>query len=190
MSVGAGKDGPSEMTFDGGVELDGGFNKQDEPTGDAVLQCPSCGLFPFGAAVGGQCPDCGTVLDGEDRTEQKSVLLADDSIMARGKIGAILKQMGCQVIEATDGNEALRLAGIFKPDLIILDVMMPNRDGIATLREFRNDTQFEDTPMIILTSKADAKTVGLALRSQASDYILKDASVDEIKERLALYLDG
>ena len=98
--------------------------------------------------------------------------------------------MGCQVVEATDGNEALRLAGIFKPDLIILDVMMPNRDGIATLRAFRNDTQFEDTPMIILTSKADAKTVALALRSQASDYILKDASVDEIKERLALYLDG
>ena len=63
MSVGAGKDGPSEMTFDGGVELDGGFNKQHEPTGDAVLQCPSCGLFPFGAAVGGQCPDCGTELE-------------------------------------------------------------------------------------------------------------------------------
>ena len=87
MSVGAGKDGPSETTFDGGVELDGGF-KQDEPTGEAVLQCPSCGRFPFGAAVGGQC------LDGGDRTEQKSVLLADDSIMARGKIGAILKADG------------------------------------------------------------------------------------------------
>ena len=93
MSVGAGKDGPSETTFDGGVELDGGF-KQDEPTGEAVLQCPSCGRFSFGAAVGGQYPDCGTVLDGGDRTEQKSVLLADDSIMARGKIGAILKADG------------------------------------------------------------------------------------------------
>ena len=188
MSGEADKDEAFQKTFGGDGGLDGLF-KQDESSGGAVLQCPSCGLFIGGEAVGGQCPDCGTALDGEDRARQKSVLLADDSTMARGKIGAILKQMGCQVVEAMDGNEALRSAAQSKPDLIILDVMMPNRDGIATLRELRNDAKFEDTPMIMLTSKADSKTVALALRSQANDYILKDASVEEIKERLSQYLD-
>lgn len=179
-----------ERTFgaDDSEDLDGLF-KKDESTGGTVLQCPSCGLYIGGEAVGGQCPDCGTALDGEDRSKQKCVLLADDSTMARGKIGAILKQMGCKVVEAIDGNEALRLAAESKPDLVILDVMMPNRDGIAALRELRSNAQFGDTPMIMLTSKADAKTVALALRSQASDYILKDASVEEIKERLLPYLD-
>jgi len=62
------------MTFDGGGELDGVF-KRDEPTSEGVLQCPSCGLSPFGAAIGGQYPNCGTALDGEDRTEQKSEAL-------------------------------------------------------------------------------------------------------------------
>ena len=130
----------------------------------------------------------GTALDGEERTRQKCVLLADDSTMARGKIGAILKQLGCRVVEAIDGIEALRLAATAKPDLIILDVMVPNRDGIAALRELRRDAQFGDTPMVMLTSKADAETVTKALQSQASDYILKDASIEEIKERLSVYL--
>ncbi len=188
MSVETDKDRAFEETSgdDGGPD---GIFEPDDSAAVAAQQCPSCGLFPFGDAVS-ECPDCGTALGGEDRSQQKSVLLADDSTMARGKIGAILKQMDCQVVEAIDGDEALRLAAMSKPDLIILDVMMPNRDGIKTLCEVRNDTQFKDTPMVMLTSKADAKTVALALRSQASDYILKDASVDEIKERLALYLGG
>ncbi len=187
MSIRVEKDRAFEKASDY-VDGPDGIFEQDDSAAGAALQCPSCGLFPFGEVS--ECPDCGTALGGEDSSQQKSVLLADDSTMARGKIGAILKQMDCQVVEAIDGDEALRLAGMSKPDLVILDVMMPNRDGIKTLCELRNDTRFKDTPMVMLTSKADAKTVSLALRSQASDYILKDASVDEIKERLALYLDG
>ena len=74
------------------------------------------------------------------------------------------------------------------PNLAILDAMLPNRNGIETMRELRCDTQFEATPVIMLTSVADSKTVRLALRSVASDYIRKEASDEESKERLLLYL--
>ena len=85
MSGGADKEGSFERIF-GDKDSDSLFKQE----GASIMQCPSCGLFIGGEAVGGQCPDCGTALDGEDRGRQKSVLLADDSTMARGRIGAIL----------------------------------------------------------------------------------------------------
>jgi len=88
----------------------------------------------------------------------------------------------------TTGRSRRPSAPMSMPNLVILDAMLPNRNGIETMRELRCDTQFEATPVIMLTSVADSKAVRMALRSVASDYIRKDASVDEGKERLLLYL--
>ena len=87
-----------------------------------------------------------------------------------------------------DGSFAKTFGGDVHAKLVILDAMLPNRNGIETMRELRCDTQFEATPVIMLTSVADSKAVRLVLRSVASDNIRKDASVEESKERLLLYL--
>ena len=87
-----------------------------------------------------------------------------------------------------DGSFAKTFGGDVHAKLVILDAMLPNRNGIETMRELRCDTQFEATPVIMLTSVADSKVVRLALRSVASDYIRKEASAKDIKERLLLYL--
>lgn len=80
-------------------------------------------------------------------TDPKSVLLIDDSQLAIKKIGAILQQLNCQVIEAEDGRIGLSLALTSKPDLIILDVQMPKLNGLETLKILRQNPKFKDRPI-------------------------------------------
>lgn len=118
----------------------------------------------------------------------KRVLLVDDSEPERMKIGAIIKQLGGQVFEAADGRQALAKVKQVMPDLIVLDVMMPNRDGLETLKILRQHQLYRDTPIVMLTVRSDAETVRKALTSQANDYILKDSGPAAIGERLKRYL--
>ena len=71
------------------------------------------------------------------------VVLADDHVLVRTGFRALLEQLNVDVIgEASDGNEALRLAGTLKPDLILMDISMPGLNGLdATLRKTRNSHQ-------------------------------------------------
>ncbi|MBT4496375.1 MAG: response regulator [Gemmatimonadetes bacterium] len=118
----------------------------------------------------------------------KRVLLVDDSEPERMKLGAIIRQLGGQVFEAADGRQALAKVKQVEPDLIVLDVMMPNRDGLETLKILRQHQLYKDTPIVMLTVKSDAETVRKALTSQANDYIVKDSDLAAIGERLKRYL--
>jgi len=118
----------------------------------------------------------------------KRVLLVDDSEPERMKIGAILRQLGGQVFEAADGRQALAKVKQVEPELIVLDVVMPNRDGIETLRILRQHQLYREIPIVMLTVRSDAETVRKALTSQANDYILKDSGPAAIAERLKRFL--
>jgi len=126
--------------------------------------------------------------DSPENRSSKRVLLVDDSEPERLKIGAIIKQLGGQVFEAVDGRQALAKVKQVEPDLIVLDVVMPNRDGIETLKILRQHQLYRDTPIVMLTVKSDAETVRKALTNQANDYILKDSGPAAIGERLKRYL--
>lgn len=122
------------------------------------------------------------------KAKGKRALLVDDAAPERLKFGAILRQLGCQVAEAADGRQALAVAKQTEPDLIVLDVMMPNRDGLETLKLLRQHQRFRTTPIVMLTARADAGTVREALTNQANDYILKASPPEEVKQRLLKYL--
>jgi PleD family two-component response regulator len=124
----------------------------------------------------------------QENRSGKRVLLVDDSEPERLKIGAIIKQLGGQVFEAADGRQALVKVKQVEPDLIVLDVMMPNRDGLETLKILRQHQLYRKTPVVMLTVKSDAETVRKALMNQANDYILKDSGPAAIAERLKRYL--
>jgi CheY-like chemotaxis protein len=96
--------------------------------------------------------------------------------------------MGCRVVEAEDGAQALDLARAEPPDLIVMDVMMPVMSGLEALQILRADSRFAATPVVMLTAKADAATVSRAVEHHASDYLLKDSPPLEIKRRLQKYL--
>src|SRR4051812_27071747 len=85
------------------------------------------------------------------------ILIVDDEPDIVEFITYNLKGKGYLTASANDGVEALRKAKEFRPDLILLDIMMPNKDGIQTLKELRQMHEFDDTAVIFLTALSDER---------------------------------
>jgi NarL family two-component system response regulator LiaR len=108
------------------------------------------------------------------------VLIVDDHALLRKGLTALLDvKPGVEVIgEAVDGDEAVKLARELKPDVILLDLVMPNKDGITALQEIRQDN--EDAKVLILTSFTEGEKVKAALDAGASGFQLKESSPNEL----------
>ena len=119
------------------------------------------------------------------RVRRRRVLVVDDEDRIREILRGYLEQDDFEVVEARDGDEALRLARELAPDVVVLDVMMPGRDGIEVLRELRTTS---DMYVILLTAKAEEvdKLVGLSVG--ADDYLTKPFSPRELVARVKTVL--
>lgn len=84
----------------------------------------------------------------------KTILIADDKATGRELVRTVLENSGYSVIEAADGPEALKRAKESSPDLIILDLHMPEIDGFGVIEQLRRDAQFSETPVVALTASA------------------------------------
>ena len=105
-----------------------------------------------------------------------SILIADDELDILEILNFNLRGEGYQVIKATNGNEAIEQAKIHKPDLIILDVMMPGKTGFEVCKNLRADKEFENTIIIFLTALNDENTEIKGLETGGDDYITKPIS--------------
>jgi DNA-binding response OmpR family regulator len=103
----------------------------------------------------------------------KQLLIVDDEERMRSLLRAYLEQEGFSVATAANGREALRMARQDPPDLVILDIMMPEMDGYEFLRRHRQE---RDTPIIMLTAKVDEADNVLGLELGADDYVTKPFS--------------
>jgi DNA-binding response OmpR family regulator len=115
----------------------------------------------------------------------KKILVIDDEERLRTMIKAYLTQEGFEVVTATDGQDGLYVLRDQKPDLIILDLMMPNMDGYTFLRALNRE---RDTPVIILTAKPDESEKVLGLELGADDYVTKPFSLRELTARIRAVL--
>jgi DNA-binding response OmpR family regulator len=115
----------------------------------------------------------------------KTILVVDDEMRLISVVEAYLEQEGFKVVKASNGREALFVAREEKPDLIILDVMMPEMDGYEFMRHHRKE---KETPIILLTAKVedDDKVIGLELG--ADDYITKPFRPRELIARVRAVL--
>ena len=115
----------------------------------------------------------------------KTILVVDDEKRILSLLKAYLEQQGFQVATATNGQEAIYTARHEKPDLIILDIMMPGMDGYEFMRQHRKE---RETPIILLTAKVeeDDKVIGLELG--ADDYVTKPFSPRELTSRVRAVL--
>lgn len=116
------------------------------------------------------------------------ILVVDDEPDIVEFISYNLKSKGYQIASAADGIEAIRKAKEFKPDLILLDVMMPNKDGIQTIRELRQTPGFESIAIIFLTALSDEKSEIEGLNLGADDYIAKPIKPELLLTRIAAAL--
>jgi signal transduction histidine kinase len=89
-----------------------------------------------------------------------------------------------EVLEAVDGQQAIEKATQFLPDIILLDMMMPEKDGLQACRELREKTSTQSIPIILLTARADEETKLAALAAGASDFLPKPFSTTELHVRI------
>jgi DNA-binding NarL/FixJ family response regulator len=113
------------------------------------------------------------------------LMLADDHRMLREGLRRSMTEEGFQVVgEAGDGEEAVRLAAELQPDVILMDVSMPDVDGVEATRRIRDI--IPETRVIMLTMHPDQDVVAAALRAGAAGYLVKDCSTEEIAEAVRL----
>lgn len=103
----------------------------------------------------------------------RQVLVVDDEIGALTLIGIMLERGGFEVLKAPNAYVALDILGQQRPNLIILDVMMPGMDGIELCRQIRATPETETIPVLILSARGDAETVERGFEAGANDYLSK-----------------
>jgi CheY-like chemotaxis protein len=109
-----------------------------------------------------------------------TILLCDDEEVLRQLVRATLGNGEYSIVEAADGNESLELARKTRPDLIVLDMMMPGRSGLEVLRELRADPDISGTPVIMLTARARESDRDEAAEAGADRYLAKPFSPLEL----------
>ncbi|HEX3828792.1 MAG TPA: response regulator transcription factor [Sporichthyaceae bacterium] len=110
------------------------------------------------------------------------VLVVDDEPSLTELLAMALRYEGWEIRTAGDGAEALRTARDFRPDAVVLDVMLPDIDGLEVLRKLRADTP--DIPVLFLTAKDDVVDRIAGLTAGGDDYVTKPFSLEEVVARL------
>ena len=101
------------------------------------------------------------------------ILFVEDEPTLQKELNEILKQEGFKILAAFDGEEGLKLAREEKPNLILLDLILPKKDGFEVLKELKADEKMKDTPVIVLTNLEGIGDVEKAIELGATTYLVK-----------------
>jgi two-component system response regulator MtrA len=113
------------------------------------------------------------------------VLIADDDADILSLVRAVLERAGNEVISVADGAQALASVTERKPDLAVLDISMPELDGLEVLRRLRADSATSALPVVLLSARAQEADVKLGFELGASAYVKKPFSPRELADRVA-----
>ncbi len=115
---------------------------------------------------------------------KKRILAVDDDASACELYETSLELMGFDVQIATSARSAKESIQLLRPDLILMDIMMPEQDGISLTRELRNDPKTSDIPIVMVSGLADAGTLQDALLFGAVGYIVKPVEPEALKAKI------
>jgi two-component system alkaline phosphatase synthesis response regulator PhoP len=121
--------------------------------------------------------------------DRKRILVVDDEIYIVHILEFSLTMEGYTVLTASDGEEALKMIEQERPDLVVLDIMMPKLDGYEVCRRLRQDDQFGTLPVILLSAKGRPVDREAGLHAGADDYIAKPFSPRKLLEKIRTLLD-
>lgn len=119
-----------------------------------------------------------------------SVLVVEDEPHIIESLSFLMKRAGHKVRIARDGDAAIRTMEAEKPDLVILDITLPRRDGLDVCRTIRADDRWRDVCVIMLTARGRELDRRKGLETGADDYILKPFSTSEIVQRVEALLES
>jgi two-component system alkaline phosphatase synthesis response regulator PhoP len=119
---------------------------------------------------------------------KQTILVVDDEKDLLDLIEYNLRKEGFEVLKAENGEQGIEVAREHKPDLILLDIMMPKMDGLQAVEEIRKDDELKGTPIIFLTARSDEKTEVEGLNKGGDDYITKPISTVKLLSRIKAVL--
>lgn len=116
------------------------------------------------------------------------ILIVDDEPDMVDLIKLMLRRGGWEVLTASSGAEALQLADRFVPELILLDIMMPDLNGHEVCARLRSDERFQDTPILAFTAQAYLEEQYRAYQAGVDEFIVKPIAPAQLLERVKAYL--
>jgi len=117
--------------------------------------------------------------------ENKKILIIEDDATLRNVLSEFLESEGFAVAMASDGEEGIELANNSKPDLILLDIIIPKKNGFEVLKEIKGNKDISDIPVILLTNLGSLDDIEKALELGATTYLVKgDYQIKEIVEKI------
>jgi len=120
---------------------------------------------------------------------KKKILIVEDYNNIVEILTMRLNAMGYEVISAKDGQEGLTLARKEKPDLIVLDVMLPKMNGYKISRLLKFDSRYKDIPIIMLTSRETKRDEQIGLETGADEYVYKSDRTGKLLKTIRHFLD-
>jgi len=118
------------------------------------------------------------------------ILVVDDDADSLEIVRTYLESRGYQVATAADGKEALAMLEEARPDLVLLDVMMPGIDGWEVARTIKDHPEFSDTRVVMLTARSDFTDKQRGLRAGADDYIVKPMRLEDLGRKVERNLEA
>ncbi|MHB8087441.1 MAG: response regulator transcription factor, partial [Anaerolineaceae bacterium] len=118
----------------------------------------------------------------------EKILIVDDDVETLRLVGLMLQRQGYQIVAANNGSQAISMARAESPDLIILDVMMPDMDGYQVTAELRKDPQLADTPILMFTAKSQVDDKVAGYDAGVDDYLTKPVHPAELIAHLKALL--
>ncbi len=119
---------------------------------------------------------------------KKRILLADDEEDIKTVVAMFLEAEGYEVITAFDGLDALEKVRCDKPDLILLDIMMPVLDGFEVCKRLKENEETAAIPVVILSAAAHVESVNRGLKAGAKDYIVKPFEPETLLEKIEQFI--
>lgn len=123
-----------------------------------------------------------------EKNHKPTILLVEDYPETRTMLRQWLERKGYRLVEAADGQEALDLAPLAHPDLILMDLRLPEMNGIAATRRIREHPDLKDVPVIALSALDPAMFRDAALTVGCVEYLTKPIDLDELEELLVRLL--
>jgi DNA-binding response OmpR family regulator len=117
------------------------------------------------------------------------ILMVDDDKLVTDLLEKLLKADGYQTVTVNDSSKAVETAQAETPDLVLLDLMMPQPDGFRVCRMLREIPQFKKLPIIIVTALDDSDSRAVAFGAGANDYLTKPFHPDELSEKIVAALE-
>lgn len=116
------------------------------------------------------------------------VLIAEDDQFLANAYRVKLSKAGFKVLITADGEEAIKALAEFKPDVILLDLIMPNKDGFATLEEIKSSSQYKQIPVIVASNLGQKEDVDRVKKLGANDYVVKsNMKLDDLVTKIKNY---